>query len=112
MTACDSIPTIQFFNPLNGSCVPSCPTNYFAEMSTLTCVLECSATPRYFGYKINNTCLEVCPVNYYGDNSTGLCVEACPQTTLQYADPSTNLCVDECPLIPETFGLVNLDSTR
>ena len=110
--SCDSIPVVQYFNPLNGSCVSACPVNYFADIATLSCVLNCTASPRYYSYLPTRTCLLVCPTNYYGDNSTGQCVISCPQTTLQYADPSTNLCVDSCPDIPDYFGLEHSNQTR
>ena len=68
------------------SCVPSCGTNEWADLTTLRCVA-------------------VCPNGYYADNSTGynLCSSSCPGT-YRFRDNSTKSCVSICPASNSTYG--------
>jgi hypothetical protein len=73
-------PNGYYGNPNNQSCVlpQYCPTNYFADNVTITCVAECSGS--------------------YADSTTYSCVFVCPKvgSTVYYADPSTRKCSTTC----------------
>lgn len=72
--------------------IPSnCPTGYFADNLTLTCVNPCAGSLP-FGDPISRQCVSDCPDNYYGDWVLHLCVQFCDNATRYYADNITGNC--------------------
>ena len=92
---------LYFYSP-NTTCIASCPEEYFADNTTLSCVEACPE--QSYGYTDNNTCLSGCPDGYYADDHSQMCVLFCPKVTAFYADDSTNKCVQVCPVVPDYFG--------
>ena len=79
-------------SPLNGLCVPTCPSGYFLDSSN-NCVAICP--PGTFGDPTTGNCVNRCPDGYYAENSTRLCVTNCD---FFFADPISARCVPACPL--------------
>lgn len=74
---------------------PNCPTNFFGDNQTLTCVNPCIGILP-FGDPISKLCVSQCPDGYYGDIDTHLCVQICNFTTFHYADNQTGYCTTNC----------------
>lgn len=77
----------------NQICVQAknCPTNYYGNNNTLTCVNPCSGTLP-FGDPISKQCVFDCPDGYWGDPANNLCVQTCNFATFHYADNRTGNC--------------------
>lgn len=80
----------------------NCPTNFYGDNNTLTCVNPCSGTLP-FGDPVSKQCVSDCPDGYYGDKVSRLCVRICNFTTYHYADNITGNCETLCTL--GTFGV-------
>jgi hypothetical protein len=73
----------------------NCPTNYYGNNNTLTCVNPCSGTLP-FGDPISRFCVIDCPDGYFGDINLNLCVPICNSTAVYFADNITGNCSAMC----------------
>jgi hypothetical protein len=69
----------------------NCPTDYYGDNTTITCVKPCPAALPY-GDPVSKQCVTDCPDGYWGDLNANLCVRKCNWTTLHYADNRTGNC--------------------
>jgi hypothetical protein len=83
-----------YMNPLAQTCVTArnCPTSYFANNQTHSCVLTC--TNGTFGDSLTKTCLTECYGGNYSDPNTGLCSPSC--SAGQIRNNLTWTCVGNC----------------
>lgn len=103
-------PDGYYGNPQNRSCVipTNCPSNYYADNVTTTCVTTC---PGSFSYATTQTCVLVCPnvsgTVYYADPVTRVCSTSCTyNATIKLIKNDANqTCVSQCspPLFFDPF---------
>lgn len=110
---CPSTPDLYGYQ--NNDCRPQCPTGWFAENFTRTCVQvcpnisllylneswadpllgrcvsRCSALSYSYTNTTDNVCVTVCPTGYFASTLTQACVLSCPNGT--FAHISTMFCV-------------------
>lgn len=101
---------MYFAYDINNTCVSVCPSGYFGDFSTGTCVLQCPQTILQFADPSVNLCVNQCPLfpETYGliaIDGYRTCVVNC--TNDQYADPISRLCVSFCKLNNGYYGMVN-----
>jgi hypothetical protein len=94
---CSRSPLALFGNKATSKCVipASCPTGFYADNLTLTCITPCTGTLP-FGDSISRQCVLDCPDNYYGDWTLNQCVQFCSNATIKYADNITGNCESVC----------------
>ncbi len=66
----------------NRSCQPICsfaPIKYYADSTTMKCVLFCPSYPvYYYAYDTDKTCKVNCPLSTMKDDASRRCVNSCP----------------------------------
>ncbi len=133
MTSCSAT---TWKNHLTKICVTAptlCPTGYYADSTTSTCVATCPSSPSRFGenstrlcqvdcstgYKYIDTrvCIDVCPggkdgLGLFGDpTDPDACVSSCAANGL-FADSTTRLCVALCPAGSYSYSVTSTCVSR
>ena len=71
-----------------------CTEGFFADNSTLRCVVTCPVSPVLYGYVTDRTCIYFCPDGLFADETTRTCVATCPTSpVIYYHYTPTNKCV-------------------
>jgi hypothetical protein len=88
-----------------GYCVSLCPSGYFADNSTQTCVSNCSQYTLMYGDTVNRVCVTVCPTStLYTDELQRLCVVATSCSPSFFAYNTSGSCIAKCPISPDYYG--------
>lgn len=127
-----TIPYDTYAYDVNRTCLPSCPSGYYADNTTN--IKKCWPYPQNcsnFGVSVPswgdpylNRCVTLCtstPVDSYGDNVTSSCVTFCSLgsyatvlagnricvsncSALTYGDPTNRRCIPKCIITPNTWA--------
>lgn len=84
-------------------CRIDCPSGWFMDNSTWTCVTGCPANPSYYADLHYGKCVDKCraEVDEYASDDNRTCVTVCPNGT--FADNFTRRCLTNCLRIPSTY---------
>jgi proprotein convertase subtilisin/kexin type 5 len=81
-------------------CVQSCPTPYYGDPSTRTCVDVCPINQLLYADNVSRTCVKKCPSSSYASQWAIACLSSCPVASppyvQTYAADYDNTCTEQC----------------
>ena len=97
----------DYSNSGQKKCAINCPSGWYTDDSTWTCVQVCPTNPSYYADTASGACMAACraELDLFAYDGTRMCVNPCPANTT--ADVNTRRCLSNCLLVPSTYLFVN-----